>query len=278
MPELPEVETVANQLAPLARGRSVAAFELFDPKLQALIARPEAAVGRVIEDVRRVGKQVVIAFEHDGAAGPRRPLWLAVHLRMTGRLVWRAEAGGEEARPPRAILRLDRGAIVFRDVRRFGTMRLIDRPEDLVAGGLDPVGPDFTVAALTTLLEGSRQALKPWLLRQDRLVGIGNIYASEILFDARLSPLHLGGTLRRAEITRLHKSTLKILRWGIECGGTTFSDFQDAHGAAGEFQKKLKVYGRGGEPCPRCGGAVARITQQTRSTFYCPKCQEVETP
>lgn len=286
MPELPEVETVANQLAPLARGRRVARFELFDPKLQAMVALPKAAVGRVIEDVRRVGKQVVIVFAHDGADGPHRPLWLAVHLRMTGRLVWLDDPlPNDESSPPsplhppplkaRAILTLDRGAIVFRDVRRFGTMRLIDRPEDLAPGGIDPVGPDFTPAALATLLAGSRVALKPWLLRQDRLVGIGNIYASEILFDARLSPLRPAGSLTRAEIARLHKSTLKILRWGIECGGTTFSDFQDAHGAAGEFQKMLKVYGRGGEPCPRCRRPLERLSQQNRSTFHCAKCQPV---
>src|SRR5690242_19299355 len=101
MPELPEVETVANQLAPLARGRRVVAFELFDPKLQAMIERPEAAVGRLIEDVRRIGKQAVIVIAHDAASGPLRPLWLAVHLRMTGRLVWREHPVPDDEISPR---------------------------------------------------------------------------------------------------------------------------------------------------------------------------------
>jgi formamidopyrimidine-DNA glycosylase len=274
MPELPEVETVANQLAPLVRGRRVLALELFDPKLQAMIERPEAAAGRVIEDVRRFGKQAVIIFESDPESdGARHPLWLAVHLRMTGRLIYHTRGDAVPVPPTRARLALDRGFILFCDVRRFGTLRLIRKAEELAPGGLDPVGPDFTSAALATLLEGSRQALKPWLLRQDRLVGIGNIYASEILHAARLSPFRLGASLTPAEIRRLHQATVKILRWGIECGGTTFSDFQDAHGASGEFQKKLKVYGREGEPCRRCRTAVARVVQQSRSTFYCPACQ-----
>lgn len=274
MPELPEVETVANTLAPLARGRRVENFELFDPKLQAMIARPEAAVGRRIEDVRRFGKQAVIVFETDKAReGERSPLWLAVHLRMTGRLIFHERGDAVAAPPLRARLTLDRGHILFCDVRRFGTMRLIERAEELACGGLDPVGPDFTPAALATLMTGSRQALKPWLLRQDRLVGIGNIYAAEILHAARLSPFRPAGLLEAAEVKRLHQATVKILRWGIECGGTTFSDFQDAHGASGEFQKKLKVYGREGEPCKKCGAAVERVVQQSRSTFYCPGCQ-----
>lgn len=274
MPELPEVETVANQLAPLARGRRVLRFELFDPKLQALIEHPDAAAGRIIEDVRRFGKQAVIIFKPEaGEPGRHSPLWLCVHLRMTGRLVW-SERPDAIPRPPlRARLALDRGYILFGDVRRFGTMRLTRSAEDLAPGGLDPVGPDFTAPALATLLEGSRQELKPWLLRQDRLEGVGNIYASEILFAARLSPLRPAGSLAPAEIRRLHQATVKILKLGIECGGTTFSDFQNAHGLAGEFQKRLTVYGRSGEPCRRCGGAVERIVQQSRSTFYCPRCQ-----
>jgi formamidopyrimidine-DNA glycosylase len=274
MPELPEVETVANTLAPCVRGRRVVKLELLDPKLRAMIARPEAAEGRVIEDVRRFGKQAVIVFKSEERNGGRqRPLWLAVHLRMTGRLVWR-ESGDVEMKPPiRARLTLDRGCVLFADVRRFGTMRLVERAEELAPDGIDPLSEAFTADALATLLAGARQQLKPWLLRQDRLVGIGNIYASEILHAARLSPLREGATLAPAEVRRLHKATIKILRWGIECGGTTFSDFQNAHGDSGGFQKKLAVYGKEGEPCRRCRAAIVRTVQQGRSTFYCPACQ-----
>jgi formamidopyrimidine-DNA glycosylase len=275
MPELPEVETVATQLAPLLQGRRVVRVEVLDPKLA--LHDGESAVGRVIGQVRRLGKQVVIELraqpDSQITAEKAGPLWMAVHLRMTGRLVWIPDAEPAACSHLRARLTLDQGFLLFRDARRFGTMRLVGSMECLCPAGLEPMCGDFTPGALTGLLAGSRQELKPWLLRQDRLVGLGNIYASEILFSARLDPFRLAGSLDAAEARRLHGAVRRVLKLGIECGGTTFSDFQDANGESGRFQKKLSVYGRGGEPCKRCGAPVERVVQQGRSTFYCPKCQ-----
>lgn len=271
MPELPEVETVARQLAPLIEGRRVLSLEILD-KAKLPLANPGAATGRIIGEVRRVGKQVVIELRDPEGADP--PLWLCVHLRMTGRLAWVRRMEPALERSLRARLKLDQGWLIFRDVRRFGTFELLSATEGLDPGGIEPFSAGFTPGALAEKLAGSRQEIKPWLLRQDRLVGLGNIYAAEALFDARIGPLRQAGSITPREIRRLHKSVLKILTLGIECGGTTFSDFQDARGESGAFQKRLTVYGRAGEPCKRCATPIARIVQQGRSTFYCPQCQD----
>jgi formamidopyrimidine-DNA glycosylase len=269
MPELPEVETVARQLEPRLVGTSVVRFQVLDPLL-ASGPLPRIA-GRTVLHVGRSGKQVLIGFSPlspgDGA------LWLAVHLRMTGRLIW-ADPGARTARRHlRARFRLDRGRLLFYDTRRFGTMRWAPSAEHVRPAGLDPLSPALGGRRLRRLLAGSTQPLKSWLLRQDRLVGLGNIYASEILHAAGLSPWRAAGTLDGREIERLLRSTRAVLRKAIRNCGTTFSDFQDADGLTGSYQRYLEVYGREGQPCPRCGAEVARAVQQQRSTFYCPGCQ-----
>ncbi|NIM61201.1 MAG: DNA-formamidopyrimidine glycosylase, partial [Acidobacteria bacterium] len=142
------------------------------------------------------------------------------------------------------------------------------RPE-----GVDPLSEAMTIERLAEMAAAARQNMKAFLLRQDRIVGLGNIYASEILYDARISPRRRATALRPAEIKRLHASTQKILRRAIENCGTTFSDFQDAHGVTGSYQQYLGVYDREDEPCGRCGRKIRRIVQQQRSTYYCGGCQ-----
>lgn len=270
MPELPEVETVARQLAPLIESRRILRLEIFDPKLA--LDAPEAAHGRVICSVRRLGKQVLMDLQDP--CGCKPPLWLAVHLRMTGRLIWSTEARQPAPAPPlRARLRLTGGWVLFKDVRRFGTLRLLASTELLEPGGIDPFCGDFSPRTLAERLAGARQPIKPWLLRQDRLAGLGNIYACEALYHARLSPHRPAGSLSPDETARLHRAILKVLSMGIECGGTTFATFENAHGENGTFQRKLAVYGRAGQPCRRCRAPIERTTQQGRGTFYCPNCQ-----
>jgi formamidopyrimidine-DNA glycosylase len=138
---------------------------------------------------------------------------------------------------------------------------------------MDPLSPHLTPASLGRLIGESRQNVKAWLLRQDRLVGLGNIYASEILFVAGISPLREAGSLSPDEHGRLWRATRRVLRRAIRNCGTTFSDFQDAQGLTGSYQHYLKVYGREDEPCPACRTPVVRIVQQQRSTYYCPRCQ-----
>ncbi len=267
MPELPEVETVSRQLHPLVRGQRVTAVEVIDSRcteqdLQQLL-------GWRVERGTRLGKQVALVL----IRGSKR-LWLAVHLRMSGRLLWQAGAGQRARDHLRAIIELEQGALLFVDTRRFGTIRFDADPARLTPGGLDPMSEMFTAARLGKLLEESRQALKVWLLRQDRLVGLGNIYACEILHRARLSPTAVAGDLDRLETARLWRATRWVLQKAVDNCGTTFSDFQDASGSVGGYQRYLKVYGREGEPCRRCGAAVVRQVLQQRSTFYCPACQQ----
>jgi len=267
VPELPEVETVARQLEPRLVGRTVRRLQIFDPRLRN--ARTPRVAGRSILAVARLGKRVLI--ELSPAAGARAGLWLAVHLRMTGRLLWTDEPS--DRKHLRARFQLDRGELLFRDSRRFGTFDWYRSAADAAPAGLDPLSPDLTPRQLGDLLRGSTQSLKAWLLRQDRLVGLGNIYASEILHAARLSPFREARTLTRAEVERLHRCTRRILERAIRNCGTTFSDFRDARGMSGSYQQLLAVYDREGRPCRRCRVAVERVVQQQRSTFFCPGCQ-----
>jgi formamidopyrimidine-DNA glycosylase len=268
VPELPEVETVARQLAPRLVGRTVRGLRILDPRLRS--GPTPRLAGRSIRRVGRSGKRVLIGFS--APAGGGSPLWLAVHLRMTGRLLW-SDGGGSRGQRARARLLLDRGELRFVDTRRFGTFDWYRSCEAAAPEGLDPLSPELTVGRLAALLDGSPQSLKVWLLRQDRLVGVGNIYASEILHAARLSPFREAGSLDPGEVRRLRRATRSILERAIRSCGTTFSDFQDARGVSGSYQGLLAVYGREGLACPRCGTPVRRAVQQQRSTFHCPGCQ-----
>lgn len=285
MPELPEVETVARSLAPLVEGQQVLRARVLDKaRLGDLPTR--RVTGRRLARVFRLGKEVLLELALAGpsknvAAGPapaaekRNTLWLGVHLRMTGRLLWRPERDAEALPHLRAAFELEQGQLVFQDTRRFGTLRLYDSLEAAQPTGLDPTSEAFTVAALGELLaRGSgTQLLKPWLLRQDRLVGIGNIYAAEIPHHAGLDPRREVGSLSRREIDRLHRATREVLAAAIAACGTTFSDFQSGRGVTGSYQQYLRVYGREGESCARCGGTVEKLQQQQRSTFFCSGCQ-----
>lgn len=268
MPELPEVETVARQLAPLVEGRRILGVRIIDPKLEHPALRADLPGARVL-DCRRMGKQVVLRLHT--ARGHRR--WLCIHLRMTGRLQVLRAPPETRALPLRALLPMDRGCLVFADPRRFGTLRLVDRRAAAASAGREPLSRGFSAEILGSLLGRSRQAIKPWLLRQDRVAGLGNIYASEILFSARLAPDRPAGSLDAAETRRLHRAIRRVLRAAIAACGTTFSDFQDARGVEGSYARYLNVYGREGEPCRRCGTPVNRTVQQQRATFWCPRCQ-----
>lgn len=270
MPELPEVETVARQLAPHLKGKTIRGVEILDRKLE----HPDLARvrGCRVISVLRMGKQVLIELSGGGSSVEK--LWLCFHLRMSGRLIMEGCQGGQQEKHLRARLLLDSGALHFYDLRRFGLMRVLDSPSEAVPGGIDPLTPAFTLDALRALTARTRGDIKPWLLRQDRIAGIGNIYASEILFDCRIHPRRSPASLDTEETARLHASTIRILTLAIEHCGTTFSDFQDSRGESGSFQHFLAVYGRDGLPCRTCGQGIERIVQQQRSTFFCADCQK----
>ncbi|MDQ3023137.1 MAG: bifunctional DNA-formamidopyrimidine glycosylase/DNA-(apurinic or apyrimidinic site) lyase [bacterium] len=287
MPELPEVETVARQLNPAMRGMKLKRVEVRDAKLHG----PEwdSAKGYSIAKVRRVSKRVVFDLTH----ARQKPLWVAVHLRMTGRLVWVRKGGSmagtgprlapnEDGRAPpppdlskslRLIFHLDGGELRFNDTRRFGTVELLNEEPTLIGAALEPLSRSFTSKALGKLLDGARGEIKPWLMRQDRIAGMGNIYASEALFLAGIDPRRSSGSLSMDEASVLRKCIADVMRRAVAKAGTTFSDYADSRGKSGSFQNFLQVYSRAGKPCRACGEPVQQITQQQRSTFFCTKCQ-----
>jgi formamidopyrimidine-DNA glycosylase len=265
MPELPEVETIARQLAPLLSGRRVERAEILDPKLT---FKPDALAGSVVERVMRLGKRLVL--EILGKKGSR---FLRFDLRMTGRLTW--SSAGQDFSPKhlRAVFTLAGGNLLFYDPRRFGTIEIFANLRDAGPTGVEPLDPGLSPEKLRGLFAGSRQALKIWLLRQDRLSGIGNIYASEVPFAAGLSPLRPVNELSREETETLRDALRSVLGEAVKNRGTTLSDYRDARGARGAHQGHLKVYRRGNETCTRCGGRIERIVLRGRSTFFCPGCQ-----
>jgi len=275
MPELPEVETIRAQLAPRLVGRRVTGIEIRDPLLvePADPARVVSALqGRRIEAVERRGKYLLCALD-SGAT-------LALHLRMTGRLHWRAgePAPGEE-RFLRALVRLDDGATVsFGDQRRFGRMRVVPAgtdPAEYWAGrlGIEPLGDAFTARRLAELMAGRAAAIKTVLLDQSLIAGLGNMYADEALFAARVHPARPAGSLSDAEYRALHRAIRKRLRVAIAAGGASIDSYRDGLGQPGRMQELLLVHRRAGEPCPRCGTIILKRTLGQRATYWCPRCQ-----
>jgi formamidopyrimidine-DNA glycosylase len=274
VPELPEVETIRARLAPRLEGRRLEQVEIADPRL----TRPEppeavaaALEGERIARVARRGKYLVFGFE----SGRH----LLVHLRMTGNVEHPAR-GGLAADPyRRAVVRLDDGSdVAYRDVRRFGTWALLEPGEldDYFAArrlGGEPLERGFTTRALTRALAGRRAPIKSALLDQRAVAGVGNIYADEALWHARIHPLRPAGSLDADEIGRLRKAVRKALEAGVARQGATLRDYRDPEGNAGSMQDEFRVYGRAGEPCFRCGTPIEKIRAAGRGTWFCPACQ-----
>jgi formamidopyrimidine-DNA glycosylase len=265
---------VARQLASKLKGQTIRGLRIYDYRLNNL--KRAALTGSKITSVRREGKQVCVDFgENNGV--------LLIHLRMTGRLIWIPHRGNVESVAPffhrfniadshvRIRFEFPKGVLLFVDPRRFGTANFC---KELPAFKyVDPLSSNFTVETLTRLCHHRKQALKQFLLRQDLIVGIGNIYASEILFRARLNPWLSAHKLKKDQLRRLYREIRNVLNAAIKLNGTTFSDFQDSDGSSGGFGRFLKVYARDGKPCRRCRTAIVRSTTGGRSTFYCIRCQ-----
>jgi len=262
-PELPEVETFVRGLTP-AVGRTIASAEVFDAKLA---VSAEDLVGARIAGIRRRGKYIEIHLGDDRS--------LVIHLRMSGRL--RLECRECETRYTRMILRLDdEQCIYFVDPRRLGTAD-VHADGFNVPLGLEPLDATFTTAALAELTSQARAPIKQLLLDQRKVAGIGNIYAAEALWRAKLDPRRPANALSKAEVGRLHKAIVGVLGEAIAQLGTTLgtsvSDYRPMATEGGSFQNRLAVYGREGEPCERCGEGIERVIQAGRSTCFCPACQ-----
>jgi formamidopyrimidine-DNA glycosylase len=274
MPELPEVETTARLVRPRLVGRSVRGARVAWPRTLGGLGGPEfvrAVRGAEVRSVGRRAKWVVIELARGGApAGV-----LLVHLRMTGRLV--VEDAASDAGPwLRVGLALDDGnELRFLDVRKFGRMLYLADPAAHFAGlGPEPLGAEFTESWLFGALHERRRALKPLLLDQTFLAGLGNIYVDEALFAAGLHPQRRSDVVTRAQASVLHAAIQRILVAAIEREGSSFDTFyRTPEGRPGEYQHLFEVYGREGEECRRCGGTIVRSVVGQRGTHVCPRCQ-----
>jgi formamidopyrimidine-DNA glycosylase len=271
MPELPEVETIRRQVAPLVEGRTVDRLEITDPRWCAPLAPADVAAaveGRRVERLSRRGKYLIWELEDD--------VFLLLHLRMTGTLLYDPD---EDARYSRVRFALDDGHhLRFCDPRRFGTGELVLGPEALTAFldarlGVEPLGEEFTAERLRELARGRRAPIKAFLLDQRRIAGVGNIYADEALHMARIHPLRPTGSLKRDQLAALRDAVVASLEAGIGAGGATIDDFRHADGVYGRFQDEFLVHRRRGEPCATCGAEVVKFVAAGRGTYVCETCQ-----
>ncbi len=270
MPELPEVEVIRRGLAPRLLGRRFLAVTVGDKRLRQGSSQEHLnrwLPGRRLERLRRRGKYLIF----HGAGG----VTLLIHLGMTGRLL----LGAPFHREPHVhlVFTLEGGlTLAFQDVRRFGQVLVFppgQTPVPLEQVGREPFSRRVTAAWLAEQARGRTRPLKNFLLDGRILAGLGNIYACEVMFAAGLHPATPAGALTFDDWSRVLKETRRILKRAIRQGGTTVNDYLNSHGDTGLFQIELKVYGREGDPCRRCGLPLERLVQAGRSTFFCPYCQ-----
>jgi len=271
MPELPEVETIRRHLAPHVEGRVLERLTVHDERWSRPVAGTELAAavdGRRVEALERQGKYLIFVLEDD--------VHLLVHLRMTGTLLL------DPVDPPRhgrVTFAFSGGrTLVFDDPRRFGTGELaLGTParEEFLAErlGVEPFSPDFTSAHLYALTRASRAPIKAFLLDQRKVAGVGNIYADEALYRARIHPLREARQLKRGQVAALRDAVVAVLEAGIAAKGASIDDFRHPDGVAGSFQDRFLIHLREGEPCLDCGRPVRKLRAAGRGTYVCEKCQ-----
>ena len=275
MPELPEVQTIVDDLIRAGLvGRTI---------IDCRVGWPRTVAGRSADSFRRETRGRCLAALARRGKYIRVDLsggfCLLIHLRMSGRLVL-ADRGAAVAKHEHVHLVLDDGReLRFYDPRKFGRIWLAADPETILGAlGPEPLADDFTAAALARRLDGRRRALKPLLLDQAVVAGLGNIYVDETLWEARLHPLRRAAELTSAEVRALHRAMRRVLRRGLANGGTSLghgqANFSATTRGAGQNRHALKVFRRTGESCPRCGTPVARLIVGQRSTHICPVCQD----
>jgi formamidopyrimidine-DNA glycosylase len=275
MPELPEVETAARDLHAQVTGCSIVAIEKLD--WERMIEAPDPAAfrrllpGRCIAAAGRRAKWLLLTLD----AG-----WtLALHLRMSGSVSVQLAAAPADTYT-HLVLALDDGRrLFFRDIRKFGRARLLNTAGLAALDsslGIEPLGDGFTAAALAELLAGRRTCIKPLLLNQRLIAGLGNIYTDESLWQARLHPLRPASSLQSEEVTALHAAIRSVLTSAINNRGSTLRDYRTGYGQKGTNQDYFAVYDRAGKPCPRCGTPVVRVVVAQRGTHLCPACQVLE--
>ncbi len=272
MPELPEVETIKNELLPHVMGHRITGITLFwegivrQPSVQEFCSR---LIGQEITGIARRGKYLIFNLSSSGL--------LIVHLKMTGALIV-GRNSAESPRFTRAVIYLDNNTGIFlRDPRKFGVMWLAEGTGDIDRKlGPEPLEAGFTAQVLTERLSRRTAPIKALLLDQKAIAGIGNMYADEALFAAGVHPRRAGGSLSQGEVERLHGAIQRILRAAIGNKGASVDTYFRPDGSEGTAHYEFKVAHRlGGKTCPVCGGPIERIVVRNRGTYFCPKCQPV---
>ncbi|MGN6371819.1 MAG: bifunctional DNA-formamidopyrimidine glycosylase/DNA-(apurinic or apyrimidinic site) lyase [Solirubrobacteraceae bacterium] len=270
MPELPEVETIRRQLAPLVEGRKLERVEILDERWSQPLAPAElqdALSGRTVERLGRRGKYLVWHLSEE--------VHLAQHLRMTGTVLCDPKP---EPAHVRVRMRLNGVRLAIVDPRRFGTGELLlgwDAMEEFFARrlGMEPLDERFTVEHMRALVRGRTTPVKAFLLDQRRIAGVGNIYADEALHRAGIHPLLPAGKLTGEQVARLREAVVWALEQGIEARGATIDDFRHVDGVWGSFQHRFKVHRREGEQCASCGSTIVKMRAAGRGTYVCETCQ-----
>jgi len=270
MPELPEVETTVRALRPLLLGRKITEVRNYWPRHLGNVDLPtlqRCVHGRSIQIASRRGKYLVLTLS-DGET-------IIIHLRMSGHLSVVA-ADTPPQKHVHTIFALDNGQeLRFRDPRKFGKVYLTAEPATVLGAlGPEPLVPEFTVALLRERLNGRKRALKPLLLDQTFIAGVGNIYADESLFYAKLHPQRTADSLQDAEIIALHQAIQRALQLGIEREGASIDSYIKPDGTRGDMQNAVNVFRRTGKPCYTCGTPIERMVLGGRSTHFCPHCQK----
>ena len=269
MPELPEVETVRNEILPYIIGRYVTGVTLF---WEGIVKEPSAEefysrlIGQRITSLNRRGKYLIVSLSSDD-------FWI-IHLKMTGSLI----IGQDSSQPPkytRAIIHLDKDTnIFFRDPRKFGILKLVKDKNTIIGKlGPEPLETDFTPQVLAQLLAKRTAPIKALLLDQHLIAGIGNMYADEALFAAKIHPLRSGASLSREEIERLYNAIREVLWAGISKKGASTDTYFRPDGTRGSAHDEFNVAHGSGKTCPNCGTPIERIVVRNRGTYFCPKCQ-----
>lgn len=294
MPELPEVETIRRQLSKEMVGKKIKTAEIKLPKLVYFDGRrsdvknfKKYTEGARITQIDRAAKILILTLSNGYA--------LLIHLKLTGQLIFCAKNGvftrGGHPWPPDSVPVpnkwthiifhfTDGSKIYFNDLRQFGYLKLVETKKiggqkEIQKLGPEPLDKNFTSELFSTVLKKrSKAKIKPLLMDQNFLSGVGNIYADESLFHAGVLPTRPAGKLKQAEIKKLHQGIKKILKKSIEKGGTSVDTYVTLSGKKGGYEKYLKVYGREGKKCSQCGGIIQRIKLSSRSAHFCPKCQK----
>lgn len=272
MPELPEVETVVRALRQPLVGRTFDDFISYWPNQVVVpddVAQLRARIrGRTVTAVNRRAKYILITLD-DGAET------LIVHLKMTGHLAVVPRTSPVHPHVRNLFTLTDGDDLRFRDMRKFGRIYLVTDPQEIVGKlGPEPLTADFTAAVLKERLDGRKRVIKPLLLDQALVAGIGNIYADEALYEAQIMPTRPADTLSQREIEALHRGIRKVLRLGIEREGASIDNYVKPDGSKGDMQNAVMVFRRTGYPCYTCGTPIERIVLAQRSTHYCPSCQK----